>query len=84
MRSFLTAFLAIGSRDLLAVTSNEKMLQSEPSSYESQQSASCLGREAILADVAYASSSIVQGPDEAVEVDLVTKRVGKGRPLGDG
>ena len=33
--SFLTAFLAKGRRDLLALMSMEKMLQLEPSSYES-------------------------------------------------
>jgi hypothetical protein len=33
VRSFLTAFLASGRRDLLAMTSKEKILQCEPSSY---------------------------------------------------
>src|SRR5215469_1103930 len=32
VRSFLTAFLAIGRRDLFAVTSKENMLQFDPSS----------------------------------------------------
>ena len=60
------------------------MLQSDPSSYESQQSASGLWETAVLAKLAYAFSSIVQGPDGAVEVDLIAERVGKGRSLGDG
>ena len=33
VRSFLTAFRASGRRDLLAVTSKEKILQFDPSSY---------------------------------------------------
>lgn len=33
VRSFLTAFLAKGNRDLFAVTSKENILQLEPSSY---------------------------------------------------
>lgn len=39
VRSFLTAFRARGSRDLLALMSKEKMLQLEPSSYSTSQPA---------------------------------------------
>lgn len=74
VRSFLTAFFAIGRRDLFAVTSKENILQIDPSSYSNIRILACF--EGCWS---YTFGSIIESPDAGVYVDSVAKSVGKWR-----
>jgi len=89
VRNFLRAFLARGRADRFDMMSNEKILQSEPSSCVAQEvSRSGRGRQAVTgalhSEGTHASGAIVQRPNGGVEVDFVAKRVRERWPLRDG
>ena len=75
VRSFLSAFLAIGKRDLFAVTSKENMLQFDPSSYK--KTSAHLPWDGLI--IAHALGSIVQSPNAGINIYSVAEGVWKRR-----
>lgn len=82
VRNFRNAFFASGSRDLLALTSKEKMLHLEPSSCArplvADHPCRCWGK------AAYSSCSVLNCPDRLVDVNPLAEGVGKSGSFGDG
>jgi len=77
VRSFLTAFLAIGKRALFAVTSKEKILQFEPSSCVTLLTQ----RSTLAGSLSYAFRAIEEIPDTGINVDSIAESVGKWGPF---
>jgi hypothetical protein len=77
VRSFFTAFLAIGRRDLFAVTSKENILQFDPSS--------CIlistKDSTLVGSLSYALGSIEESPNARIDVDSIAEGVGKWWPF---
>jgi hypothetical protein len=77
VRSFFTAFLAIGRRDLFAVTSKENILQFDPSSYITMINTALM----LAGSLSYTFGSIEEIPDTGINVDSIAKGVGEWRPF---
>jgi hypothetical protein len=82
VRNLRKAFFASGRRDLAVVTSNEKMLHGDESSCNAVRQGDQVLRWEL--QNTHPLGAVVKSPYRLVNIDSLSKGIGKGRPFGDG